>query len=389
MGVQCDIVVVGAGMAGTSVAAELSVDHTVILLEQEARPGRHATGRSAALHSEAYGNAAVRALTRASRDFSLARADGKIFARPRGCLHLATTEQVGRLEQLAREPGMAGAADWIEGAALRRRIPLLRANCAAALDEHHAYDLDVDAIHQFFLASLRANGGALHCSSRVDRIERRPSGWMLAAGGRTIHAPLIVNAAGAWGDEVAHLAGVPPLGLRPLRRTALVVDAPASANPADWPAVIDVDERYYFKPEGGRILMSPADETLSAPCDAFPEELDIALAVDRVQAVADIPVHRVKHSWAGLRTFAPDRTPVAGFDPDTPDFFWLVGQGGYGIQTAPALSRMAAAFVRGAPFPSDLEAHGVDPAACAPGRLRASAGQSDQRKAALTAVSLP
>ncbi|HEY0597887.1 FAD-binding oxidoreductase [Sphingopyxis sp.] len=385
MGGQCDIVVIGAGIAGASVAAELSSDYKVLLVEQEARPGMHTTGRSAALHSEVYGNEAVRALTRASRDFSLGGRDGRIFARPRGCLHLATFEQCGRLARLSGEPGMAGAAELVEGAALRARIPLLRDNCAAALDERHAYDLDVDAIHQYYLAMLRANGGVLRASSRVETIEAMGGGWTLVAGGAEIRAGVIVNAAGAWGDEVACLAGVEPLGLQARRRTAIVVDAPEGVDVSGWPAVIDVDERYYFKPEGGRILMSPADETPSLPCDAFAEELDIALAIDRVQEVADIPVRRVPHSWAGLRTFAPDRTPVAGFDAAAPGFFWLVGQGGYGIQTAPALARMAAALVRGTPLPEDIAAHGVDPATCAPGRLRRAA-DTDQHQAAVVAA---
>lgn len=368
-----DVVVVGAGIAGAGVAAELSTDRRVLLLEQEFRPGMHATGRSAALHSEIYGNALIRALTRAGRDALMQGERGRAFIRRRGCLHIATDAQLGRLDDFVSEPGVAAAVRRIEGAALRERVPVLLPRVTAALEELHAYDIDVDALHGHYLRRLRSAGGRLVCSARVSGLERSNGQWKIAAGGEAFSAPIVVNAAGAWGDEVAELAGVGAVGLQPRRRSALIVDAPASADPAAWPAVIDIDEQFYFKPDAGRILMSPADEAPSPPCDVYPDDFDLAVAVDRVQRVADIPVRRIAHSWAGLRTFAPDRTPVVGFDPAADGFFWLVGQGGYGIQTSPALSRLAAALVRGKRPPADLAACGVRASDFDPSRLRTGA----------------
>jgi D-arginine dehydrogenase len=373
---DCDVVVIGAGIAGAGVAAELSSDLKVVVLEREAHPGVHATGRSAALHSEIYGNAIIRALTQAGRDVLLRGDLGLPFTRPRGCLHIATPSQVERLAAFAQAPGVGPAVRWIEGAALRDRVPVLRCGqVVAALEELHAYDLDVDAIHRFFLRRHRAGGGMLRCRSPVEALEREGGTWRLLAAGEEYRAPVVINAAGAWGDAVAECAGVQAIGLQPRRRTALIVDAPAQVDPSGWPAVIDIDEQFYFKPDAGRILMSPADETLSPPCDAFPDDLDVAVAVDRVQQVADIPVARIAHSWAGLRTFSADRTPVVGFDRDAPGFFWLTGQGGYGIQTSPALSRAAAALVRGQSLPADLIDRGVRAADLDPGRLRPTDAQ--------------
>lgn len=382
---DCDVVVIGAGIAGAGVAAELSADRKVVLLEQEAHPGMHATGRSAALHSEIYGNACIRALTQAGREFFLHGDRGLPFTRPRGCLHIATETQLDRLAAFAEEPGVGSAVRRIEGRALLERVPVLRpGRVVAALEEHHAYDLDVDAIHRFFLNQHRAAGGILRCSSPAVELTRGGGMWSVLAGDQEFRAPVVVNAAGAWGDVVAERAGVDAIGLQPRRRSALIVDAPPQADPSTWPAVIDIDERFYFKPDAGKIMMSPADEALSAPSDAFPDDFDLAVAIDRVQQVADIPVQRIAHSWAGLRTFAPDRTPVVGFDPDVAGFFWLVGQGGYGIQTSPALSRLAAALVRGQPLPADLAERGVRAADLDPGRLRQARPQSDHLQSTST-----
>lgn len=377
---DCDVVVIGAGIAGAGVAAELSSDRKVVLLEQEPHPGMHATGRSAALYSEIYGNACIRALTQAGREFFL-RGDGDLaFTRPRGCVHVATQAQLGQLEAFSREPGVAGVTRLIEGKALRDRAPALKPDqIVAALEERHAYDLDVDAIHRFFLRRHRALGGVLRCSSPALELEWTGGAWNVVAGAETFRAPIVVDAAGAWGDVVAQRAGVGAVGLQPRRRSALIVDPPPQADLSSWPAVIDIGEQFYFKPDAGKIMMSPADETLSEPCDAYPDDVDLAIAVDRIQQVADIPVRRIAHSWAGLRTFAPDRTPVVGFADDAPGFFWLVGQGGYGIQTSPALSRLAAALVRGQPVPADLADRGVRAADLAPSRLRDVAKQSGHR----------
>lgn len=371
MHIECDVVVIGSGMAGAGVAAELSSDRRVIVIEKEEQPGAHATGRSAAMHSEIYGDAVVRALSRASRAFFLQGANGMPFATKRGWLHVATEQQLDQLSAFAAQPDVAPAVDWLTGDEARALVPALRpGGVVAALAERFAYDLDVDAIQHLFLKRLRANGGTLHCASEVSQASFDGGSWIVQAGGRSFRAPVLVNAAGAWGDAVAGMAGVRPVGLEPKRRTALIVDAPAGVDPSRWPMVIDIGEQFYFKPEAGKVLMSPADETPSEPCDAWAEELDLAIAVDRVQQVADLPVTRVEHSWAGLRTFAPDKTPVVGFDPDHHGFFWLVGQGGYGIQTAPALSRLAAALVRGEEIPKDLAAEGVRAVDVSPSRLR-------------------
>lgn len=383
---ECDVVVIGAGIAGAGVAAELSSDRRVVLLEQEEHPGYHATGRSAALHSEIYGNAVIRALTGASRDFFLEGTEGQSFATPRGCLHVATEQQLDALNKFAALESVAPAVSWIDGAAARALIPILREDgIVAALKEEHAYDLDVDAIHQAFLRQLSRQGGTLTCSSAVSACQTEAGAWRVTAGGTEVLAPVVVNAAGAWADQVAKIAGVTPIGLQPKRRTALTVDAPAGVDPQTWPAVIDVGEQFYFKPEAGRILLSPADETPVDPHDAFPDEYDAAVAIDRVQQIADLPVQRITHSWAGLRTFAADRTPVVGFDDAVPGFFWLAGQGGYGIQTSPALSRMAAALVRGEALPPDLTARSIRAVDVSPARFRLndrdSAAQPDARHA--------
>nr|WP_047168272.1 FAD-binding oxidoreductase [Sphingomonas sp. Y57] len=370
MSTEYDAIVIGAGIAGAGVAAELAADRRVVLLEQEERPGMHTTGRSASLHSETYGGPCVRLLSRASRAHFLEGVEGRPFATPCGSLYLATEAQLDRLDAFASQPTVAPAVDRIGESALRAFIPLLRPGVVvAALFERDACGLDVDAIHGDFLKRFRRAGGTLRCSAPVTGLDHAGGQWRVAAGGQSFRAPLVINAAGAWGDVVAALAGVRPLGLQPRRRTVALVDPPAGVDPGAWPMAVDIDEQFYFKPDAGRIIVSPADETPMPPCDAWPEDIDVAIAIDRVQQVIDLPVHRVSHSWAGLRTFAPDRSPVAGFDTEAPGFFWLVGQGGYGIQTAPALSRLAAALARGETIPADLEAIGLQASDLAPDRL--------------------
>jgi D-arginine dehydrogenase len=363
-----DVVVIGAGMAGASIAAFLSEHRRVALVEAEEAAGYHTTGRSAALWTANYGPPDVRLLTHLSRDFFEAPPDG--FAsvplmKPRLVLFLATEAQIPELDQ-----ALAG------GFGLRRvtvadaetMLPALRKGyAAAAAVEEDAFDMDVSAIHQGFLRQLRSRNGVLALRHRAAGIARHGDAWHVeTSSGAVFEAGIVVNAAGAWGDEVALQANVAPLGLIPKRRTAAIVD-PSPWNAEQWPMVLDVSENWYARPEARtRLMVSPADETPTYPHDVQPEEIDIAIGIDRMRQALDIQVRRIEHSWAGLRTFTPDGSLAFGWDRDQEGFFWCVGQGGYGIQTAPAAGRLAAALVLGH-NPGDAAAA---VAAIDPGRFR-------------------
>jgi D-arginine dehydrogenase len=368
-----DFLIIGSGMAGAGLAHELAgAGASVLLLEREEAHGYHTTGRSAALYIETYGNAVIRGLTRASRAAFEAPPEGftKPLLTPRGVLHIARADQLPALRALAAEQGEAVVAIGREPTL--QMFPRLRADyVAAGLYEVAAMDIDVDALHQGFLRSARARGADIRLRQDVVSIAGTAGGFSVkSASGDPFEAAVVVNAAGAWADRVAGLAGARTVGLQPMRRTAVVFEAPSGVDLRGWPAVIDVDEQFYFKPEAGRVLASPADETPSEPCDAWAGEMDVAICIDRVQAAADLPVRRVLRSWAGLRSFVADRSPVIGFDPDLAGFFWLAGQGGYGVQTAPAAARAAAALARGLELPPDIVGHGVTAADLSPARLR-------------------
>jgi len=358
-----DIIVIGAGIAGASVAAELAPHRRVLLLEREAQPGYHTTGRSAALYTIAYGPPVIRALTRASGVFFNQPPDGTdSFLSPRGVVFVARDDQTQALTALQAELGTAVTPMTTD--AVEEAVPLLRPGyCAAGLHDATAADIDVGRLHQHFLAGLRAQGGVLHCKAEVTALNQHGGNWQVSTPQGTFTAPTIINAAGAWADTIAIKAGLPPAGLTPKRRTALIVSPPQGADVTSLPLVVDAEESFYLKPEAGQLLISPADATPSAPCDAQPEEMDVAICVDRIETAFDLPIRRIDHKWAGLRSFLPDGDPLAGFDPQAEGFFWLAGQGGYGIQTAPALARAAAALVRGAPLPDDIAAEGVTPEA--------------------------
>ncbi len=369
-----DFIVVGAGIVGASVAYELSRSTRVCLIEAEARPGVHATGRSAALFAPSYGGREFRAITRASRAFFDHPPSGfseHPLLRPRGNLYIARSDQQQRLEQMvAAIQASGGTLMLIDPYEALARVPLLRQGClaGAALDAA-AMDIDVNALHQGFLRGARNVGAQLITASRVTEVQRRNGVWSIELQGATVRAPVLINAAGAWADEIAVLCGAAGMGLQPLRRTAMLVDPPQGVDIQQWPAVLDADEQFYFKPDAGKLLLSPADETPSPACDAQPEEWDIALGVDRVQAALNLEVRRISHRWAGLRTFSPDRAPVVGFDEERAGFFWCAGQGGFGIQTAPAMARAAAALAKQENLPDDIASQGVSAQDLSPSRF--------------------
>lgn len=357
-------------MAGSSVAAECAADARVVLLEMESSPGQHATGRSAAFFSPAYGSGIVRAFTAASE--ALFRSPPVDFSdlpllRPRDCLFIGRPDQRASLTDLAAEVTFLEMLDAVEA---RHRVSALRPGYVdGALCDASGGDLDVDALHQAYLRLLRQRGGELQVDNRVRSIERSGGHWRVKTERGEYRAPQVVNAAGAWADEVASLAGLGALGIEPRRRSVLLVDAPEQYETARWPLLVDVDEAFYCKPEAGQLLLSPADETPSPPCDAQPEEIDLAVAVDRVTRALDLDIRRINHRWAGLRSFAPDNTFVLGDDPRAEGFFWLAGQGGYGIQSAPALAQLAAHLLIGRTLPIQCAKLKEHLGAIAPARL--------------------
>ncbi len=368
-----DFIVVGGGMAGASAAWALAEHGSVILLEQESQPGYHTTGRSAALYVETYGNAVIRAITRASKPFFLNPPDGFAEApllTPRGVMMVATAEQTGRLQALYDEAAQGrDDVEILEGEAVFQRYPTLRRDAvAAAMFDPADMDMDVNAIHAGFLKGMRARGGQLICDAEVTSLTQESGGWRVDTRAGSFSSAVVINAAGAWGDRLAEMAGAGTVGLVPKRRTAFTFDPPAGVDPAVLPALIGVEETWYVKPEAGKFLGSPADETPSEPCDAQPEELDLAIAVDRIQQMTTFDIRRFDAKWAGLRSFVADKSPVVGFDPDRKGFFWLIGQGGYGIQTSAGMGRIAGALASGADIPADIAAEGVSAADLAPDR---------------------
>jgi len=366
--------VVGGGMAGASAAAHLSEHGSVALLEAEDHVGYHSTGRSAALFSGIYGNEVVRQLSRASRAFLFeppTRFAAHPLVSPRDTLYFATGEQLHLLDQFREDADIAAGTVVLSAAQAQQRVPIFRKGyLGGALLETGSADIDVDALLQGFLRQARARGTEIVTSARLSGVARVEGRWHVTSRVGRFSAPVIVNAAGAWGDEFAQCAGVSPIGLMPKRRTAALIDAPSGADVSRWPSAIAIDEQFYFKPDAGQLLVSPADETDSPPCDAQPEELDVAIAIDHFEQATGSQVRRVSHTWAGLRTFSPDRTPVAGFDPDADGFFWLVGQGGYGIQTAVALGQVTASLCTYGKLSPEIASTGLLASRLSPARFR-------------------
>lgn len=372
-----DFVVVGGGIAGASVGYELARDGKVCLLEREDQLAVHSTGRSAAIFMESYGNAPVRALTRASRPFYLEPPDGfseDPLTSPRGALFVADAAHEAEVRaHVEAVRALVPTVRWLDAADLPGLVPVLAPDrWVGALFEPGAVDLEVHGIHQGYVRGLRARGGVVRTGAGVEAIRRDGRTWIVTTAAGEVSAPVLVNAAGAWADAVARLAGVPPVGLKPLRRTAILVDSPV--DPSAWPLVHGVaDEELYFKPDARRLLVSPADETPSDPCNAAADDYDVAVAVDRLERATTLRVQHVPHRWAGLRSFVADRTPVAGPDPAAEGFAWLAAQGGYGIQLAPALARVCRGLVAGAGLPEDVAGYGLSAEALSP--RRAGLGQ--------------
>jgi D-arginine dehydrogenase len=383
------IVIIGAGIAGASLAWHLvhakspAPSSRVLLLEREQQPGVHATGRSAAMFMESYGPPQVRALTRASRSFYMQPPAGLSempLMSPRGAMYVAAPEQRALLDEMWTSMRAAGLdVQRLDATQALARVPVLRPErVLGAIIETDAQDLDVHAIHQGFLRGFRARGGELRCDAEliegrcdhgidIDNEDRR---WTLRlSDGHSLQAATLVNAAGAWVDEVAQRCGVTPLGFEPRRRSAFTFEAPGGVDSSTWPLVAGVDESWYFKPDAGRLLGSPANADPTHPHDVQPEELDIATGIHLIEQATTMSVRRPASTWAGLRTFSSDGEVVIGRDAACPAFFWLAGQGGCGIQSAPGAGMLAAALLSAGEVPEVLASHGVDALALSPGRF--------------------
>jgi D-arginine dehydrogenase len=369
-----DYLVIGGGIAAASLGYWLAPHGRTVLLEREEQPGYHATGRSAALFMESYGTPQVRALTCASRAFfeqpPAGFADHPLLS-PRGAMMVARQGEEALLaEQWAVLRSVSPHGQLLDAAAACALLPALRADkVLGAVYEPDAADMDVHAILQGFLRGLRRSGGRVVCQAEATVIERQAGVWRVQAGASHYSAPVLINAAGAWCDEVASLAGVPGIGLLPKRRSAFLFDAPAAPGWQRWPMAIGLDHGWYIKPDAGMLLGSPANEDVMPPHDVQPEELDVATGVYRIEEMTTLTIRRPSTPWAGLRSFVPDGNLVGGFDPLAPGFFWVAAQGGYGIQTSAAMGEACAALVRGLPLPPRIAGFGLTADMLSPQRL--------------------
>lgn len=362
--------VIGGGIAGVSVAAELAAaGESTVLLEQESQLAYHTTGRSAAIFLETYGSRIFRLLTHYSRDFYLnsLRDDPPLIA-PRGAIFVARDSGLAKLHKLHDEVAqLTDSVRWLSAEDLRREFPALREDWVAGALEPDAKDIDVHALHQSYLRRFRRGGGHVVCNSPVLALRREADIWVVQTPQCVYRAKTLVNCAGAWADEIACLAGLTPLGITPLKRSAIL--ARVDLEMAAWPYIGDVEESFYFKPSKQGLLISPCDETPEPASDVTADEMDVAIAADRFETALRGKVISVQARWAGLRSFAPDRNPVIGFDPRCDGFFWLAGQGGYGIQTAPAMAELAAALLRQARLPAFMDRNEIGLEEISPTRL--------------------
>jgi D-arginine dehydrogenase len=375
-----DAVVIGAGIAGASVAYFMSEQAKVVVLERESHAGLHSTGRSAALFSETYGGAQIRALTRASRSFFERPPRGFVeidLLAPRGALVIGSLEQSAQVESSYEAMrACTPQLQLLDTAQMHSMVPVLEPQSARrGLFEPGAADIDVNALHQGFIRGLKQRGSRLECDVQIHSIERLRGEWLLEVSMRgaqphSLRAPLVIDAAGAWADEVAALAGVAPLGIEPRRRSAFLFQPPEGIITTHWPFVTSVDEGFYFKPDAGLLLGSPANADPVRPHDVQAEELDIAIGIDRIERATTLRIQRPMRPWAGLRSFVADGGLVGGFDPSARGFFWVAALGGYGIQTSAAMGEACAHIALGRALPSHLADAGLSPAMLGPERLR-------------------
>lgn len=374
---RSDFLIIGGGVAGLSAAARLTLSGSVKLIEAESALGFHSSGRSATFCHYGIGNATVRGLTSFSRAFFQEPPEqfsDYALAKPKAALFIATEAMRDHLNDLATS--MRRFSDTVSNVDVPQMlelVPVLRTGEDAIVSgviDMSGLKLDTNALLQGYARIIRRGGGSLITGQRVGLIARIDGLWQVTTSDGSVHAaPILINAAGSWADELAVLAGVQPLGLEPKRRTMIVIDPPQGMDVNDWPFTKTATDDFYMLPDSGRLMASPVDEVPSAPCDAQPEEYDLALAAWKAEQYTTLPVSRIPHKWAGLRSFVADRVPTAGFAPDAPGFFWLTGQGGYGIQTAPAMATIASTLITGDPWPAELAKLGVEEAQIRPERL--------------------
>ena len=371
---ECDFLVIGAGIGGTSCAHWLSRDHAVILLEMEDQPGYHTTGRSVAVYTEAYGPRVIRALAIAGGPFLQnppAEFTDVPLCHPHGLMFIARADQTAVLyAALQAVQPLSPTIREISIDEAIERVPVLRRDyLAAAFLDPNTMALDVNAIHQGYIRGLRREGAEIVTGAEAQSLQRRQSKWHVSTPAGEFAAPVVINAAGAWADVVAKRAGARPIGLQPKRRTVIAFPPPDGVDGEHWPVTFDTEEEFYFKVDAGTVLGSPADETPVPPQDAQPEKIDIAITVDRIERATTMKVSKIIRRWAGLRSFVADGVPVVGYAPDAEGFFWCAGQGGYGIETSNGMGRCSAALAAGGALPEDVRALEVSEADLAPRRL--------------------
>ncbi|MDF2397635.1 FAD-dependent oxidoreductase [Pseudomonas sp. 3MA1] len=372
---QADFIIIGGGIAGASTGYWLSRHGRVIVLERESHPAYHSTGRSAALYTAAYGTAQVRALTLASRDFFDHPPEGFCehpLLTPRGEMTVDFNGDPAELNsQYLSAKASVPEMQLLSADEACARLPILRREKVhGALYDPSASDIDTDALHQGYLRGIRRHQGQVHTNHEVLGLQRDEQGlWQVQTNGQTFSAPLLINAAGAWADQIGAMAGARPLGLQPKRRAAFIFPGPEGLDTHHWPMLVSLDESFYMKPDAGMFLGSPANADPVEPHDVQPEELDIALGIYQIEEATTLSIRRPTRTWAGLRSFVSDGDLLAGFDPQVPGLFWVAGQGGYGIQTSPAMGQASAALVRGQPLPEPLTRFGLTPDLLSPARL--------------------